>query len=391
MTKLCEMIMECRAVKGMDRLVLFGWASQLEEGNDTLYCSKETVAEAIGVSEDTVLRRTQALVKAGWLIDTGDQKQWEFARTPVRIINVPVIVGLVEAQCRKLRPCLEAPPQIAPPQNAAQGSRSDGSMVLGVDVCVFSSTSTATGVPPADSGATTVNLPENLTPKTFKPENLEPTPTPVPTVGANGERNGKVCPKCSEPWSRDRNHVCSMANSPMPKSQLDEFDDMRDEGWEPSGLALGNRGWKQRNMEPATAQKSAESIVGKGRTTATPAAFAQSPVPPLPHGMNSQMTFGMLKAEQKTPRQGGRGRHQEEKKLSSLRVLIHKEKFMEFTRTKCLAPRCPAMACPSATGYCSYHDLQRTPLGQRPSRPAGTSMVASPPPTFRWEMPMGNA
>ena len=67
MTKLCEMIMECRAVKGMDRLVLFGWASQLEEGNDTLYCSKETVAEAIGVSEDTVLRRTQALVKAGWL------------------------------------------------------------------------------------------------------------------------------------------------------------------------------------------------------------------------------------------------------------------------------------------------------------------------------------
>ena len=111
-------------------------------------------------------------------------------------------------------------------------------------MCVFSSTSTATGVPPADSGATTVNLPENLTPKTFKPENLEPTPTPVPTVGANGERNGKVCPKCSEPWSRDRNHVCSMANSPMPKSQLDEFDDMRDEGWEPSGLALGNRGWK---------------------------------------------------------------------------------------------------------------------------------------------------
>ena len=32
MTKLCEMIMECRAIKGMGKLVLYGWASQLEEG-----------------------------------------------------------------------------------------------------------------------------------------------------------------------------------------------------------------------------------------------------------------------------------------------------------------------------------------------------------------------
>jgi hypothetical protein len=41
---------------------------------------------------------------------------------------------------------------------------------------------------------------------------------------------------------------------------------------------------------------------------------------------------------------------------------------MQFTRAKCLFPSCPAMACPSATGYCSYHDLQRTPLGQRPGQ-----------------------
>jgi len=39
---------------------------------------------------------------------------------------------------------------------------------------------------------------------------------------------------------------------------------------------------------------------------------------------------------------------------------------MGFIRTKCLSPCCLAMACPSETGYCSYHDLQRTPLGQRP-------------------------
>jgi biotin operon repressor len=125
MTTLCQLIMECRAIKGIDRLVLYGWAAQLEEGNDTLFCSKETVAESIGVSDDTVLRRTQALVKAGWLIETGEQKQWEFARTPVRIINVPVIVGLVEAQ-EKAPPHFaalpQAQPQIVPPQNAAQGS-----------------------------------------------------------------------------------------------------------------------------------------------------------------------------------------------------------------------------------------------------------------------------
>jgi hypothetical protein len=45
MTKLCEMIMECRAIKGMDKLVLYGWAAQLEEeGNDTVYASKPWLA-----------------------------------------------------------------------------------------------------------------------------------------------------------------------------------------------------------------------------------------------------------------------------------------------------------------------------------------------------------
>lgn len=41
---------------------------------------------------------------------------------------------------------------------------------------------------------------------------------------------------------------------------------------------------------------------------------------------------------------------------------------MEFIRIKCLSPDCPAMSCPSQTGYCSYHDFRRTPLGQRPSQ-----------------------
>jgi hypothetical protein len=52
---------------------------------------------------------------------------------------------------------------------------------------------------------------------------------------------------------------------------------------------------------------------------------------------------------------------------------------MEFIRTKCLSPGCPAMACPSQTGYCSYHDFQRTPFGQRPGQ-----VVVLPPDGRPW-------
>jgi hypothetical protein len=37
-------------------------------------------------------------------------------------------------------------------------------------------------------------------------------------------------------------------------------------------------------------------------------------------------------------------------------------------RPKCLVKDCMAKACPSGTGYCSRHDWERTPLGQRPSK-----------------------
>ena len=64
---------------------------------------------------------------------------------------------------------------------------------------------------------------------------------------------------------------------------------------------------------------------------------------------------------------------------------------MEFIRIKCLSPGCPAMACPSTTGYCSYHDLQRTPLGHRPVGDVQLARTQFPPPKFRWQMPQGNA
>jgi hypothetical protein len=53
---------------------------------------------------------------------------------------------------------------------------------------------------------------------------------------------------------------------------------------------------------------------------------------------------------------------------------------MDFVRRKCLSPNCPAMACPSATGYCSFHDLQRTPFGQTP----GKAIIPPTPYEPRW-------
>jgi hypothetical protein len=203
MTTLCEMIMECRAIKGMDRLILFGWAHQVEEGNETLYCSKATVAEFLGVSEDTVLRRTQDLVRDGWLLDTGEQKQWSCGWTPVRTVNVPVIVGLIEAQCRKLRPTAEC----TPPQNAAQGSnRFTGSRFLPPSSTTYTTRADATGVPPVGVSAPPKGE-EKVQTENLKTENLKtlaPTPTPTPTP------KPKACPKCGEPWSRDANHVCGV-------------------------------------------------------------------------------------------------------------------------------------------------------------------------------------
>jgi hypothetical protein len=74
---------------------------------------------------------------------------------------------------------------------------------------------------------------------------------------------------------------------------------------------------------------------------------------------------------------------------------------MTANRTKCLSPNCPAMASPSGTGYCSYHDSQRTPVGQRPTRAAKQTVVSTghlrtpPPPSLQflylWQMPVGTA
>src|ERR1017187_7444784 len=88
MTALGDLILHNTSIRGMDRLVLWGWAAQLPEDGDTLTASKETVAEFLFVSLNTVKRRTKSLLKAGWMVDTGERKTWSDGWIPVYRIDV---------------------------------------------------------------------------------------------------------------------------------------------------------------------------------------------------------------------------------------------------------------------------------------------------------------
>lgn len=234
MTTLCEMIMECRAIEGMDRLVLYGWAAQLEEGNDTVYASKETVAETIGVSANTVRRRTQALNAAGWLIDTGEEKQWQVARTPVRIVNVQMIADALAphqndaAKNSTVTGVIEAPHQIAPHQNEVQGSYGS-SYGLSSSLDLSSSSSVATGVLPVEETAALKSKePKTLEPlEPLEPRTLEPTPKPTPPPVADKGLGGskRVCKDCGEPLLRGVNHLLSCSKAfGLPPNQMGEAD-----------------------------------------------------------------------------------------------------------------------------------------------------------------------
>jgi hypothetical protein len=281
MTELGRIIMDCWAIDGVDRFVLYGWAAQLEEGNDIVYASKTTVADFLGVSDDTVLRRTQSLVKAGLMIDTGERKQWNFGWTPVYIINVPKILELSQAQPRKMRGVANC----TPPQNAAQGSGSRfRSPSRSGAVAASPATTTTTGFQPVAASA--ANLDGNREPKTENPK---------PKV--------KTCPKCDLPWSRDKGHVCpdplndpddEFLDRPMPKSDDPDFADYGDEklplnedrsvfmdGWRPRGSA----GMQQNRVDQAASQKTAESAVEEKTATPTATRLARPPRsedPPLP-------------------------------------------------------------------------------------------------------------
>jgi hypothetical protein len=280
MTKLCEMIMECRAIDIDDRVVLYGWAAQLEEGNDTAYASKETVAEFLTpISLSTLQRRTKRLVKLGLMVKTGGRKQWRFGWTPVYTINIPMIVELWEAQPVKMTGGVK----MTACQIDRQGSV--GSMVLGLDVLSSSSACNATGVPPV--------VAYSKSKEGRQTETVEPKPKPTPNPHAHG--HSRSCSKCGETLERDVNHflTCEVTKG---KSTLDEFlgdvpprpnpdsigemMDFDDGGYDGKPLfpsVNSPQAEAARQRVEAERQRSAQSTVAEGRTTPTATPFAQSP------------------------------------------------------------------------------------------------------------------
>jgi hypothetical protein len=275
MTTLAQLVWDCRAIGGMDKLVLMGWLEQVPDGSDMAYASKETVAECVGVSDDTVLRRTKELVKGGWLIATGGKKQWKNGQTPIYQVNIELLMG----QCRNLRPTAECDP----PQFAAQGS---GSRFTGLSSSSFDSTTRAVGL--SESLAPPPSAVISKSKEVGQTETVEPKPTP------HGPR--KSCPDCGEPLQRDVNHflVCKVANGNstldeflggMPTSRpadldsieggLIDFDEDDNGHYESSPFA--RRAEEARQRVEAERQKEIESILAEGRARATAAPFARSP------------------------------------------------------------------------------------------------------------------
>jgi hypothetical protein len=283
MTELGAMLMDCRAIEGEDRLILYGWAAQLEEGNDTLYCSKETVADFLGLTVRTIQRRTKALVKLGLMIDTGECKQWRFGWTPVYTINVPMIVELSEAQPDNLSP----PDKMSPRQIVTQGSN-------GLSGVRFTASS------PADAEATStttthgggtgfqpvgVSAPPQSKEVNLRPENLRTNP--------NTKTNNKTCKKCSGVLVRDKNHACLA--KPIAQSTSSDFDDdITDMPPRPNPDCMGERievmadgshghiGRKQGRVDQSASQKTAETIVREERPTPRAAPLHDAPVPHPP-------------------------------------------------------------------------------------------------------------
>jgi hypothetical protein len=174
--------------------------------------SKATVGEYIGVDERTVLRRTQALVKAGWLMDTGERKQWDAGNwTPVYRINVEKFV----TDCQIDRGVGDNLSGRGGCQNVIQGSGSRSSSV--------SPSSSQAG---AEARATGLR-PE--VGKSAPPQPTAETENQKPRTNGKSNPNPRSCPKCGEAWSRDENHICTTSSSRMDT----EFDDM---GMPPSRL-----------------------------------------------------------------------------------------------------------------------------------------------------------
>jgi hypothetical protein len=283
MTTLAQLVWDCSAIGGMDKLILMGWAEQVPDGSDLAYASKETVAEFLELGISTVQRRTKALVKRGCLIDTGGKKRWKNGWTPVYQVNTELLIG----QPVNVNGVSDCPPV----QIDRQGS--NGSVVLGLDVLSSSSACSATGVPPVvASKSKEVGQTETAKPK--------PKPTPTPTLHAHGK--GRSCSKCGEALERDVNHflVCKVAkgNSPLdeylgdlpPRPNPDSLGELmnfdEDDGYDGTPVfpsVNSPQAEEARQKVDVEREKSVQSRPEEGRTTpAANASHAQPPVAPAP-------------------------------------------------------------------------------------------------------------
>lgn len=279
MTTLTQLVWDCKAIGGMDKLILMGWVEQVPDGSDIACASKETVADFVGLDIRTVQRHTKTLVKRGWLADTGGRKQWKFGWTPVYQVNLELLIG---------QPVnLTGGVKMSACQIDRQGS--NGSRFIGLDVLSSSSPAdvSGTGVPPVVAYSTSkeIGQTENREPKT-----VEPKPTP------HGQR--KSCPDCGEPLQRDVNHflVCKVAKG---NSTLDEYlldrpirpippnpDPIMDDGYGSHGQPLfpsinSPQAEAARQKVDAERQKSVQSIIEKRKPKLEPTAtHAHNPVPP---------------------------------------------------------------------------------------------------------------
>jgi hypothetical protein len=263
MTTLAQLVWDCTAIGGMDKLVLMGWVEQVPDGDDLAYASKETVAECVGVSGDTVFRHTKALVREGWLIATGGRKQWKNGWTAVYQVNLELLM----AQYRNLLPVAEC----HPPQDAVQGYRFGSFSFFSSPTRTGTGTLSSfshTGVPPVAEigGSKDVEQTDNLEPKTVEPK-------PIPHTHGR-----KSCPDCGEPLQRDVNHLLVCKEALQSMDMEFEFDGYHAEALFPGPLGPQAEGARQR--VEAERQKEIESILADGRARATTTAFAQPPVAP---------------------------------------------------------------------------------------------------------------
>lgn len=201
MTGLAQLAWDCQGIADWgDKVVMMAWAEHVEDGTDLAYCSKETVAESLpGMGLSTVKRRTRRLLKDGWLIDTGERKQWTPDRwTPIFRVNTEKI----EAAMGEPGVKMTRGSKRAGGQNDLQGSRSSTVSHTGSQAVTQASAFSPSRL--ARSAAESAVKPLGK-PKTGKPK----------TNGGPGGRGngGRACPRCGEAWRRDRNHDCPMAQS----------------------------------------------------------------------------------------------------------------------------------------------------------------------------------